>query len=91
MRRTFLKSRIRPAPETPVDLDEGSVRGAGDIGMDGATAHLDKPRDIASSFAGLEESEARTFSPTELGVGSQNRIVARNAVEAPGPARRVRA
>ena len=75
-----------------MDLErEGSVRGGGAICIGGATAHLDKPQGLASSFAGMEESEARTFTPTVLGVGSQNRIVARNAVEAPGPARRVRA
>jgi aspartate 1-decarboxylase len=68
-------------------------RGSGVICINGAAAHLNKPGDlvILASFAELEESEARTFKPTVVLVDSQNRIVARNAVEVPGPARRVRA
>ncbi len=68
-------------------------RGSGVICINGAAAHLNKPGDlvILASFAELEESEARTFKPTVVLVDSQNRIVVRNAVEVPGPARRVRA
>ena len=68
-------------------------RGSGVVCINGAAAHLNQPGDlvILSSFAELEESEARAFKPTVVLVDSQNRIVARNAVEVPGPARRVTA
>ena len=68
-------------------------RGSGVVCVNGAAAHLNKPGDlvILASFAELEESEARTFVPTVVLVDHQNRIVARNAVEVPGPARRVQA
>jgi len=68
-------------------------RGSGVICINGAAAHLNKPGDlvILASFAELEESEARTFKPTVILVDSQNRIVARNALEVAGPARRVTA
>lgn len=68
-------------------------RGSGVVCINGAAAHLNKPGDlvILASFAELEESEARTFKPTVLLVDSQNRIVARNALEVAGPARRVTA
>ncbi len=69
------------------------ARGSGVICINGAAAHLNKPGDlvILASFAELEESEARTFKPTVILVDSQNRIVARNALEVAGPARRVSA
>lgn len=69
------------------------ARGSGVICINGAAAHLNKPGDlvILASFAELEESEARTFKPTVILVDSQNRIVARNALEVAGPARRVTA
>lgn len=69
------------------------ARGSGVICINGAAAHLNKPGDlvILASFAELEESEARTFKPTVVLVDSQNRIVARNALEVAGPARRVSA
>ena len=68
-------------------------RGSGVVCINGAAAHLNKPGDlvILASFAELEESEARTFKPTVVLVDSQNRIVARNALEVAGPARRVTA
>ncbi|HYD42423.1 MAG TPA: aspartate 1-decarboxylase [Anaeromyxobacter sp.] len=68
-------------------------RGSGVICINGAAAHLNKPGDlvILASFAELEESEAKTFKPTVVLVDSQNRIVARNALEVAGPARRVTA
>jgi aspartate 1-decarboxylase len=69
------------------------ARGSGVVCINGAAAHLNKPGDlvILASFAELEESEARTFKPTVVLVDSQNRIVARNALEVAGPARRVTA
>lgn len=68
-------------------------RGSGVVCINGAAAHLNKPGDrvILAAFAELEESEARAFVPTVVLVDSQNRIVARNAVEVPGPGKRVTA
>jgi aspartate 1-decarboxylase len=68
-------------------------RGSGVVCVNGAAAHLNKPGDtvILATFAELEESEARGFKPTVVLVDSQNRIVANDAVEVPGPARRVTA
>ncbi len=68
-------------------------RGSGIICVNGAAAHLNKPGDtvILATFAELEESEARSFKPTVVLVDTQNRIVARDAVEVAGPARRVTA
>ena len=68
-------------------------RGSGIVCINGAAAHLNKPGDlvILTTFAELEESEARSFKPTVVLVDGQNRIVARNAVEVAGPARRVTA
>ncbi|MGC4000987.1 MAG: aspartate 1-decarboxylase [Anaeromyxobacter sp.] len=68
-------------------------RGSGVICINGAAAHLNKPGDlvILATFAELEESEARAHKPTVVMVDSQNRIVARDAVEVAGPDRRVQA
>ncbi|HYQ82122.1 MAG TPA: aspartate 1-decarboxylase [Anaeromyxobacteraceae bacterium] len=68
-------------------------RGSGVISANGAAAHLNKPGDlvILATFAELEESEARAHRPTVVLVDRQNRIVARNVAEVPGPARRVMA
>ena len=68
-------------------------RGSGIVCINGAAAHLNKPGDtvILATFAELEESEARGFKPTVVLVDTQNRIVARDAVEVAGPARRVTA
>ncbi len=69
------------------------ARGSGVICINGAAAHLNKPGDlvILATFAELEESEARTFVPTVVLVDRKNKIVAKDAVEVPGPARRVTA
>lgn len=68
-------------------------RGSGVICINGAAAHLNKPGDlvILSTFAELEESEARDHEPTVVLVDRQNRIVAKDAVEVAGPQRRVMA
>ncbi|HET6410929.1 MAG TPA: aspartate 1-decarboxylase [Anaeromyxobacter sp.] len=68
-------------------------RGSGVVCINGAAAHLNRPGDkvILASFAELEESEARTHKPVVVLVNSENRIVARDAVEVAGPQRRVRA
>jgi aspartate 1-decarboxylase len=68
-------------------------RGSGVICINGAAAHLNKPGDlvILATFAEVEESELATFEPTVVLVDRQNRIVSRNVVEVPGPARRVTA
>lgn len=68
-------------------------RGSGIICINGAAAHLNRPGDmvILATFAELEEAEARNFKPTVVLVDRQNKIVAKDAVEVPGPARRVTA
>ncbi|HTN51766.1 MAG TPA: aspartate 1-decarboxylase [Anaeromyxobacter sp.] len=68
-------------------------RGSGVVCINGAAAHLNEPGDlvILATFAELEEAEARTFKPTVVLVDRQNRIQSRDAVEVPGPARRVMA
>ncbi len=68
-------------------------RGSGVICINGAAAHLNKPGDlvILATFAELEEAEARDFEPTVVLVDRSNRIVVKDAVEVPGPARRVSA
>src|SRR5574342_979056 len=68
-------------------------RGSGVVCINGAAAHLNKPGDlvILATFAELEEPEARAHTPTVVLVDRQNKIVARDAAEVPGPARRVMA
>ena len=67
--------------------------GSGVICINGAAAHLNKPGDlvILATFADMDESEARTFQPTVVLVDGANRIVAKDAIEVAGPARRVTA
>lgn len=69
------------------------ARGSGVVCINGAAAHLNQPGDlvILSTFAELEEAEARAFKPTVVLVDRQNRIVGRDVVEVAGPARRVMA
>ena len=68
-------------------------RGSGVICINGAAAHLMKPKDmvIIATFAEMEESEARAFKPTVVLVDAENKPVDKNLVEIPGPARRVTA
>ena len=68
-------------------------RGSGIICINGAAAHLNKPGDmvILATFAEFEEAEARAHEPKVVLVDRQNRIVAKDVVEVPGPARRVTA
>ena len=68
-------------------------RGSGVICINGAAAHLNRPGDlvILATFAELEEAEARAHEPKVVLVDRQNRIVAKDVVEVPGPARRVTA
>ncbi|BDG03962.1 aspartate 1-decarboxylase [Anaeromyxobacter oryzae] len=68
-------------------------RGSGIICINGAAAHLNKPGDmvILATFAEFEESEARSYKPTVVLVDKANKIVAKDAVEVAGPARRVMA
>jgi aspartate 1-decarboxylase len=69
------------------------ARGSGVVCINGAAAHLNKPGDlvILATFAEFEESEARNFKPTVVLVDRQNKIVLKDAVEIPGPGRRVTA
>jgi HlyD family secretion protein len=48
-------------------------------------------RVILATFAEMEEAEARAFTPRVVLVDEHNRVAAGNAVEVPGPARRVTA
>jgi len=66
-------------------------RGSGVICINGAAAHLNKPGDlvILATFAELEEAEIRAHRPRVVLVDRHNRVVAPDAVEVPGPARRV--
>jgi aspartate 1-decarboxylase len=68
-------------------------RGSGVICINGAAAHLNRPGDlvILATFAELEETEARAHEPKVVLVDRENRIVLKDAVEVPGPARRVTA
>ncbi len=68
-------------------------RGSGVICINGAAAHLNRPGDlvILATFAELDEAEARGFRPRVVLVDRQNRVVARDQDEVPGPARRVTA
>ena len=53
-------------------------RGTRVIGINGAAAHLIDPGDlvIIISYAMMEDSQARAFSPTVVHVDAENRIVA---------------
>jgi aspartate 1-decarboxylase len=68
-------------------------RGSGVVCINGAAAHLNKPGDlvILATFAEMDEGEARAHVPQVVLVDRSNRIVAKDAVEVPGPARRVTA
>jgi aspartate 1-decarboxylase len=68
-------------------------RGSGTICINGAAAHLNKPGDrvILSTFADMEEEEARRHVPQVVLVDEENRIVSKDAREIPGPGRRVSA
>ena len=67
------------------------ARGSGVICINGAAAHLMKPKDmvIIATFAEMDEAEARAHVPTVVLVDGQNRIAAANVAEIAGPARRV--
>ncbi len=67
------------------------ARGSGVICINGAAAHLNKPGDlvILSTFAELEESEARAHEPAVVLVDRSNKIVSKGTVEVAGPDRRV--
>ena len=66
-------------------------RGSGVICINGAAAHHNSPGDlvILATFADLDEAEARAHAPTVVLVDRANKIVEKDAVELPGPARRV--
>jgi len=51
-------------------------RGSGEIGINGAAAHLVHPGDLVLivSFAEFEEDEARTWEPTVVLVDEHNRV-----------------
>jgi aspartate 1-decarboxylase len=67
--------------------------GSGVICINGAAAHLNKPGDmvILATFAEMDEAEARAHEPKVVLVDGANRPVVGDAVEVPGPARRVTA
>jgi aspartate 1-decarboxylase len=68
-------------------------RGSGIICINGAAAHLNKPGDlvILATFADFDEAEARSLKPNVVLVDKANKIVAKDAAEVAGPARRVTA
>ena len=68
-------------------------RGSGVVCINGAAAHLNEPGDlvILATFAELDEAEARGHVPTVVLVDAKNRVVAADAIEVAGPARRVTA
>jgi aspartate 1-decarboxylase len=51
-------------------------RGSGEIGINGAAAHLVHPGDLVLivSFAEFEEDEARAWKPTVVLIGEGNRV-----------------
>ena len=63
-------------------------RGSGTLCVNGAAAHLARPRDlvIVATFGEMTEEEARTHQPRVVRVDSRNRIVGTEP-ERPGPAR----
>jgi aspartate 1-decarboxylase len=65
-------------------------RGSGIVCINGAAAHLMKPRDlvIIATFAEMEPAEARAHVPTVVLVDGENRIVDRHVAEIAGPRRR---
>jgi aspartate 1-decarboxylase len=62
-------------------------RGSGIICVNGAAAHLMKPKDmvILATFGEMEEEEARAHKPAVIRVDANNRIVG-DEPERPGPA-----
>ena len=69
------------------------ARGSGVVCINGAAAHLNQPGDkvILATFAEMDELEARSFVPRVVLVDDRNRVVADDAIEVAGPARRVTA
>ena len=73
-----------------------ALRGDADSGIvciNGAAAHLAQPGDlvIISTFAEMDEAEARTWEPTVVLVDEHNKIVDPDLAEIAGPKRRVNA
>jgi len=63
-------------------------RGSGVVCINGAAAHLNKPKDmvIMACFADMNEEEARTHQPLVVRVDERNRIIG-SEPEIAGPAR----
>ncbi|WP_437757355.1 aspartate 1-decarboxylase [Sorangium sp. So ce1389] len=63
------------------------ARGSGVICINGAAAHLNQPGDlvIIATFADMDEAEARRHTPRVLRVDGQNRPLADQPPETPGP------
>ncbi len=62
-------------------------KGSGAICVNGAAAHHNQPGDlvILATFAEMTEQEARAFSPSVVRVDGQNRPLADDGPEQPGP------
>jgi aspartate 1-decarboxylase len=62
-------------------------RGSGTVCVNGAAAHHNAPGDlvILATFADMEPEEARRHVPTVVRVDRDNRILANQAPEKPGP------
>jgi aspartate 1-decarboxylase len=63
-------------------------RGSGVVCINGAAAHLNRPGDlvIIATFAEMDDAEARRHEPTVVRVDGDNRAVADQHPEIPGPA-----
>ncbi len=62
-------------------------RGSGAICINGAAAHQNQPGDlvILSTFATMNEEEARAYVPKVVRVDTQNRPLLNSSIEVPGP------
>ena len=62
-------------------------RGSGTVCVNGAAAHLNRPGDlvILATYADMDPAEARAHVPTVVRVDGNNRILADNSPEVPGP------
>lgn len=66
-------------------------RGSRIICVNGAAAHLNRPGDrvIIATYAEMDDEELRDHRPTVVLLDEENRIKDPNAVEVPGPLRRI--
>jgi aspartate 1-decarboxylase len=65
---------------------------SGVICINGAAAHLNKPKDVViiATFASFDEKELASYAPTVVLVDGNNKIVNGSYAETPGPLRAVK-